>query len=154
MRFKIKSQSHSNSESNAPGEKYILWDQTKIDEYLGLLSNNKATIDELTLDVQNNNKNIDDIISSFSDYMQDKAFNIFGKTRHKTKTGQTFTRKTAWFNAECYNAHKEYTKARNKFLKSRNQEDRQSFINAKNYFNKVKRKEKHKYKKKRKSKPH
>ena len=146
--FKTKSQSHSSSESNVTGEKYIHWDETKIDEYLRLLSNDQATIDDLTTDVQNDNINIDNIISSFSNFMQDTAFSIFGKTRHKTNSGQTFTRKTAWFNADCYNARKEYTRARNKSLKSRNTEDRQSFINAKTFFNKVKRREKNKYKRK------
>ena len=120
----------------------------KIDGYLRLLSNDQATIDDLTTYVQNDNINIDNIISSFSYFMLDTAFSIFGKTRHKTNSGQTFTRKTAWFNADCYNARKEYTRARNKFLKSRNTEDRQSFINAKTYFNKVKHREKNKYKRK------
>ena len=152
MCFNFISKSHSNSESDAPEEKYIQWDETKIDEYLWLVSNNQATKDDLTLIVQNNN--VDDIISSFSNFKQDKAFNIFGKTRHTTNTGETFTNKTAWFNAECYNARKEYTEARNNFLKSTNNENRQSFINAKTYFSKVKRREKNKYKKKEKNKPH
>ena len=84
--------------------------------------------------------------------MQEKAFNVFGKTRaqshlskhSKPNTSHTRPRKL-WFNKECFDSGKEFNSARNKYLRSKTVENKQLFLHKRTLYIHVKRKNKRKY---------
>ena len=65
---------------------------------------------------------------------------MFGKVVHKknndTKNGKIKT--SQWFDAECKTAKKEFTKARNFYVKHKNDSNRRNFVRCRTKYNKIK----------------
>ena len=73
--------------------------------------------------------------------MQENAFETFGKKRKNSYKGSKKqpTHKNKWFNHDCYEKRREYTKARNQFLRNKNDNTRRIFVEKKNTYNRLKR---------------
>lgn len=147
---KLKSEKITCNSENPVKDAYIKLDETKVQQYKEMLSYSEHIISSFTIDLDNYENNIEGIVSSFVNLLQDHAFSIFGKTRKQNKNQTNNKRNQEWFNSDCYNARKLFKHARNKFVKFKNDENRRDFINAKTHFNRIKRREKNKFKSKQK----
>jgi len=120
----------------------LAWDDSLIRDFHEKLSLNENTIHRLTSDVDI--VTVDESVRQFTIFMQENAFALFGKKRKNTAkpyTAQKNTRrKNKWFNKECYDTRKEFTHARNIFLRSKTDENKHIFLAKKRLYNKTKRK--------------
>ena len=102
-----------NMNSNIEISRQIVWDNAKVDDFKSSLSNETDYIGRLTTNVSI--EPIDDIVKNFTNFLHDKAFDIFGKTycinsnkpKHKNKSNKK------WFDENCRNAKNDFTRARN-----------------------------------------
>ena len=123
---------------------YLEWDDSKINIFREYLSNNTERLTRLTDNVHN--ATVDESIHCFTVFMQENAFKVFGKKRKTYYSESSFGFKKKWFNNECFSAKKEFNKARNTFLRNRNEENKALFIKQRKLYNCVKRKYKTVYK--------
>ena len=76
----------------------------------------------------------------------DTAFKYFGKFRIIKKTTRTNVQKKPWFNAECLLTRKEFNRARNLYIRNKNEENRISLIDKKHIYIETIRRNKSKFK--------
>ena len=129
---------------------YIKWDDLKVAQFQQLLSSKQNLLEELK-DMVCNNDNIDEILSSFTDILQETTLNVFGKKSSMpgNENRKLHTRnKQKWFNEECHNARKEFNKARNAFTRNKTAINRQAFTHAKSTYNRIKHTHRNKFKSK------
>jgi hypothetical protein len=124
----------------------LKFDNTKISQFIECLNSKREDILELTNEI-NQNENIDTISQSFIKILSDCSNDIFGQTRTtRTVSINKVLKKKPWFNADCYTARAEFKKARNAFVKNKDNDNlRNLYINYKNNYNKIKRTQKKKY---------
>ena len=120
-------------------ELFLSWDSSRTTTFQESLMNDTQRLNHVTACI--NNSTIDDTIHLFTSFMQDHAFKVFGKGK-KNSPSRPQTPRKQWFNKECFDARKEFNRARNIFLKNRNDETRKEFLNKKNKYTKIKRKNK------------
>ena len=91
---------------------------------------------------------IDNTIQNLTNFIQVRAYNIFGKNR-KNKINDTKTEhhanKKQWFDKKCYDTRKCFITNRNKYKIDRSDENRQAYISSRSIFNSIKRKSKQRY---------
>ena len=106
------------------------------------LSVNENTINRLTSEVDT--VTIDESVRQFTNFMQENAFALFGKERNNKVNNNTANkikcRKKKWFNKECYDTRKDFTHARNTFVRNKSDENKRIFLDKKRTYNKTKRK--------------
>lgn len=108
--------------------------------------NSNEYIQRLNTDLSN--QPIDDVVKHFTQFLHDKAFDVFGKTYH-SKSSNSRSKKPVnkeWFNANCINAKREFTSARNLFNRDKNDQTRLNFTRARTRNNRVKKKAKQNHK--------
>lgn len=94
---------------------YISFDENKIDKFLQNLSLKNDEISILT-DQLERSDDVDNLSQQFVSILQECSLKVFGKTQSNVNkpTNNTNINKP-WFNAECYNAKKQFNKSRNAF---------------------------------------
>ena len=128
------------TETDSVTEEKIVWDPAKETLFLNKLRENH----ELLLTNENSDASINEKVTAFSSLLAETSVNVFGKTI-KTRPSSMPTRKKtkfAWFNEECENARKDFAKARNVFLKTKNGANRQDFVRTRTKYNRIKTKAK------------
>ena len=73
-----KEHEHLNTQTDPEISRKMVWDNAKIDDFKMLLNNSMDGIHRLTTDI--NNEPVDDVVKNFTQFLHDKAFDIFGKT--------------------------------------------------------------------------
>ena len=141
----IQSQ-HFNTKTDTEISRKIVWDNAKVNDFKNSLSNEHAYIEGLTTDVSN--EPIDDVVKNFSNFLHDKAFDIFGKTYNTNKTNSRQKVNKKWFDENCKNAKHEFTRARNLFNRDKNDQSRLNFTHARTKYNRVKNKAQKNFKRK------
>ena len=139
----IQSQ-HFNATTDVELSRKIVWDETKVDDFKYSLSNENDHITRITTDISN--EPIDDVVKNFSNFLHDKAFDIFGKTYGSKKTNQNRKSNKKWFDTDCRNAKHEFTRARNLFNRDKNDQSRLNFTRARTKYNRVKSKARKRFK--------
>lgn len=68
------------------------------------------------------------------------SMKVFGKSTKTQNNSPKYknTNNSPWFNAECKNAKKDFTKARNTFLKHKSDFNRQNFTKNRTIYNRIK----------------
>ena len=112
---------------NKSSELYLRWDESLGQIFRTDLLNNVSQIRLLTNNLENHP--IGESVQSFIAFMQDFAFKSFGKNR-EAPTGLSNKRKQNknWFNTECYEARRELNRARNKYVRNRNDNNRKLYF--------------------------
>ena len=87
--FNIRLKDHNlaetreNDDSEAEISRKIVWDADKIDDFQTLLCENEEYIQSLTSDVAGTS--VDDTVQSFTRFLHEKAFQIFGEKNLSNK---------------------------------------------------------------------
>ena len=123
--------------NNEIGRK-IVWDNEKVGDFQSLLVNNNAHIQQFTSDVST--EPIDDVVKTFSQFLHDQAFDVFGKTYSHTKSTRHKRTDKKWFDAACRDAQCEFKAARNTFNCNKNDDTRIQFTRACTNYNRIKKK--------------
>ena len=99
----------------------------------------QISIHRLTMDI--NNEPVDDVVKNFTQFLHDKAFDIFGKT-YINRNSSSYHKKQnkKWFDENCKNAKIEFTRARNAFNRNKNDQNRRNFTRSRTKYNRVKHK--------------
>ena len=135
------------SRDNIPADdQFIAWDDSRADIFRRLLLDDSDTLLRLTDDVNNNS--IDQTVELFTTYIQQHAFNVFGKRKKPAMNSSPSLKRNKWFNKECFDAKKEFHKTRNMFLRNKSNENKLNFLIKKREYNKIKKKRKKQYKRK------
>ena len=129
---------HFHSKTDSEISRKIVWDKAKVDDFKNSLSNENAYIEGLTTDVSN--ERIDDVVKNFTNFLHDKAFDIFGKTYSNAKINLNKKVNKKWFDENCQNAKHEFTRARNLFNRDKNNQSRLNFTRARTKYNRAKNK--------------
>ncbi|KAL4240409.1 hypothetical protein ACF0H5_001201 [Mactra antiquata] len=127
-------------------ENIIRIDETKIIQFQEKLKLKQNDINKLEVDI-GRNEDINVTSNTFIGILKEISTSVFGKIR-KTQSNpvKKVHDKKPWFNHECYEARAMYKRARNAFIKHKdNQQLRENYISLKNKFNKIKRKQKKRY---------
>ena len=80
------------------------------------------------------------MVKNFTNFLHDKAFDIFGKTYSNAKTNLNKKVNKKWFDENCQNAKHEFTRARNLFNRDKNNQSRLNFTRARTKYNQAKNK--------------
>ena len=81
------------------------------------------------------------MILSFSQFLHDKAFDVFGKTRSRLNSkSKKQKKKKEWFDDTCRAAKRDFTTARNISTHDKNITSRVNFTRARTKYNRVKKK--------------
>ena len=99
-----------------------VWDTEKVNDFKLLLRNNNDFILRLTADAAS--EPVDDTVKNLSQFLHDKAFEVFGKTFSNSNKSQKQKVNKEWFDETCKNARRDFTHARNVFNRSRNDQSR------------------------------
>lgn len=122
----------------------IVWDTEKISDFTLLLKNHNDHILRLTAEATS--EPVDDTVKHLSQFLHDKAFEVFGKTFNNSNTSKKHNVNKEWFDENCKNAKRDFTHARNVFNRARNDQSRINFTQARTKYNRVKRKAQYNYK--------
>lgn len=133
-------------EQNSRAELKIVLDESKADIFRSELVNNNETLLRLTGCVDN--CPVDSVVSSFTDYMYATTALVYGKELQVKENSFSNCTQNKWFNHQCSEAKSEYKKARNIFMRHKNDTIRQRFVSARTKFNRIKRNAKQNYKQK------
>ena len=87
-------------------------------------------------------------MKNFSNFLHDKAFDIFGKTYNTNKTNSRQKVNKKWFDENCKNAKHEFTRVRNLFNRDKNDQSRLNFTHARTKYNRIKNKAQKSFKRK------
>ena len=146
LHFCIERSCHNEAprEHNTGHDLFLAWDEAKIPTFREFLLDDISRLNQLTTNLLNNT--INDTMSSFTLYMQENAFKVFGKTK---KNIQPINRndKKRWFNKDCYEARKEFNHARNMFLRNKTDDNKAAFLTKKRAYVLLKRNCKRNYNK-------
>ena len=85
--FSIKTKTcafqNSNDNHNTHAQSNITWEESKVTEFRHMLLNNIEPLHSVLDDVFNSTTNIDDVVTSFTSHLYERAHSIFGKQPHK-----------------------------------------------------------------------
>lgn len=91
----------------------IVWDNNKVTEFNQQLMNNHEHIQQMTSDLSN--QPIDHVVKEFTQFIHDKAFDVFGTTyRSKSCRSRPGKVNREWFDESCARAKRDFTIARNR----------------------------------------
>lgn len=123
---------------------FIKWDDKKINDFQQLLHTKN---DELLKLIENVNQwDINNLTNAFTNVLQECTDTIFKQTRtNNNEPSRKHRAYNPWFNADCYNARKEFKRTRNIFLRNKNDENRQHYISAKTQYSRIKRTHKNRF---------
>lgn len=134
----LESHIHENPLEESISRK-LVWDSTKVTEFNRQLMNNYEHIQHMTYDLTN--QPIDHVVKEFTQFIHDNAFDVFGTTyRSKSCRSRPGKVNREWFDENCVSAKHEFTTARNRFNRDKNEQTRLNFIQARTSYNRVKRK--------------
>ena len=130
-------------------EGYLAWDDPRAHEVQLKILNNINTLHRFTDDINSNTYTIDQSVQTFTTFIRDHAFNVFGKTRGRAKglKKRNLKNTSKWFNSECYVARKEYNKSRNSFIPNKSTQNKLDFFEKKRIYNRITRTHKTQFKK-------
>ena len=131
-------ETRENDDSDTEISRKIVWDADKIGDFQTLLCENQEYIQSMTSDVASTS--VDDTVQSFTRFLHEKAFQIFGKTFCQTNNAHRRQSNKYWFNEDCKTAKHEFTNARNIFNRTKNDHTRLKFTRARTKYNRVKKK--------------
>ena len=115
----------------------LVWDSAKVDNFHSTLSSSNEQ--QMTSDADS--EPIDDAVKSFSQFLHDKAFDVFGKTQsHKSPNSHYKKQNKEWFDVNCHAAKRDFKTARNAFNRDKNITSRINFTRARTKYNRVKKK--------------
>ena len=104
----------------------IVWDNNKVTEFNQQLMNNHEHIQQMTSDLSN--QPIDYVVKEFTQFIHDKAFDVFGTTYHskscRSRPGKV---NREWFDESCARAKRDFTIARNRYNRDKNEQTRLNF---------------------------
>ena len=121
----------SHDQTGNHSEPILAWETTCTMLFRNDLNKQLPLLGNLTMSLQNNSTTVDDSVHSFTSMLWDTAFKYFGKFRNIKKTTRTNVQKKPWFNAECLLTRKEFNRARNLYIRNKNEENRISHIDKK-----------------------
>ena len=135
---------YKNRKSGDRNKRKNKWDESLGQIFRTDLLNNISQIRLLTNNLEN--RPIGESVQSFIAFIQDFAFKTFGLNR-EAPTGLSNKRKQNknWFNTECYEARREFNRARNKYVRNRNDNNKNNYIFKKQQYNRIKNKCKKQY---------
>ena len=136
----------SHDQTGNYSEPILAWETTCTMPFRNDLNKQLPLLGNLTMSLQNDSTTVDDSVRSFTSMLWDTAFKYFGKFRNIKKTTQTKVQKNSWFNAECLLTRKEFNKARNLYIRNKNEENRISLIDKKHIYIQTIRRNKSKFK--------
>ena len=146
--FSIKTKTcafqNSNDNHNTHAQSNITWEESKVTEFRHMLLNNIEPLHSVLDDVFNSTTNIDDVVTSFTSHLYERAHSIFGKPPHNFKNFN-FSKSQinkSWFDKNCQNQRKEFNKIRNAFIKNKTDANKSQFTASRSKYNKIKRKAK------------
>lgn len=123
----------------------IVWDNDKVNQFQSLLMTHNEYLETLMSDVKS--EPIDNVVRNFTQFVHDKAFDVFGKTYNNKKYHSIHNKiNKKWFDANCQNAKREFKTARNFFNRNKTDQSRINFITARTKYNKIKQKALRNYK--------
>ena len=101
--------------------------------------NNHEHIQQMTSDLSN--QPIDHMVKEFTQFIHDKAFDVFGTTyRSKSCRSRPGKVNREWFDESCARAKRGFTIARNRYNRDKNEQTRLNFTEARTSYNRVKKK--------------
>ena len=114
----------------------IFWDNGKVPLFRHYLEQSLPNL----LSSNDTNCTINEKVELFSTFLAKNSTKVFGKVMHKknndTKNGKIKT--SQWFDAECKTAKKEFKKARNFYLKHKNDSNSHNFVRCGTKYKKIK----------------
>lgn len=122
----------------------LTWDENKIPLFRTKLLNINENVQQLIRDVTS--EPVDHVVHTFSTLLSETAFEVFGTNRGGSIRGKMSKLKNKWFDAQCFEARKEFKRARNLFNRNKTDDTRTSFVTARTHYNKIKKKAKNKFK--------
>ena len=132
------------NETDSTTDEKIFWNTVNETLFLEKLKEKH----DLFTTIENSDASINDKVENFSMLLAETTFTVFGKT-FKTRKGEmpnSKKHKSVWFDEECENARKDFTRTRNNFLKNKNDETRHEFVRNRTTYNRIKAKAKKRHK--------
>ena len=128
------------SNDQAFSHEKLLYHEERVYIFRNQLLTYSGVLGQLTENV--NIGQIDTVVQSFTNYMYDSAFSAFGKTWTSRSNATRHVKaraKNPWFDDKCRAARNDLKRARNTFLKCKNDVNRQNFVLMRSKYNKIKR---------------
>jgi hypothetical protein len=116
----------------------IVFDNDKVPLFRASLTHDMNSIQELCRDIDHTS--IDHVVTQFTNLMHSKSSEIFGKDITINLNSRSKKYRNKWFNSACFEAKKEFKRARNIFNKNKSNENRQNFVRERTRYNSLKRK--------------
>ena len=125
----------------------LKWNNDNIEDFRNSISNLSETFQSLSLSLEQDNSenNINEVLGKFSDSVYSCADKYFGKNIC-TDNFSTSIRENKWFDEECHSAKTDFNRAKRLFSRNRSQQNRINFTKCRSKSNKIKRRAKTKYK--------
>ena len=136
--FLSQNPSKENKRSNVTRlEQKIIFDESKSPLFRAQLMNSNDQLQRLTDSV--NNRPVDCIVNSFTDYIYASAVLVYGKNINiNTQQKSSNFSSNKWFDKDCSEARNEFKQARNIFVRNKNSTNRKSFVTARTKYNRTK----------------
>ena len=128
-------QNNPNQYTNYHGQPRLIYDEAKSSIFRNQLTTCDCVLNQLIDNV--NIGHVDSIVQSFTNFVYNCAACAFGKTG-KGKIDKVTKPKNLWFDDKCIQARNDFKWARNRFLKNKNDVNRQHFISLRSKYNKIK----------------
>ena len=134
-------QNSNDSYNHTHAQLNIAWQESKVTELRHMLLKNIEPLHSVLDDVINCTTNINDVVTSFTSHLYERAHSIFGKQPHKFKNANFSKNQTnkSWFAKNCQNQKIEFNKIRNAFIKNKTDANKSQFTASRSKYNKIKR---------------
>jgi hypothetical protein len=124
----------------------MIWDETLVEEFKKSLLDDIESLNNIVSSMSDNS--VDSSVSSFTLYITKNAQKHFSRRKQQNnKRHHTTFSHQKWFNKDCKNAKREFSMARNKFLRNKCERNKIQFLDKKRIYNRLKRQTKNHFKK-------
>jgi len=129
----------------------LAWDSSKKESFLNCVDSKKYVFDSITSQLLSGETTIDECMSELGNIIYDISASCFLKRCCPFKSN-SFKKKCPWFDNDCKTAKKQFYAAKKTLYLNNCEDNKLLFLNARNHFQKIKRRAKAKYFSKEKSK--
>ena len=138
-------QNHSNvsSDSTSAPQNKIFWESDKEPLFRQHITESLPNLNPM----HDANCTINEKVDILSSFLAENSTKVFGKSVNTGNSRKRSKSKTSpWFDVDCRTAKKDFAKARNLYMKQKDDINRQNFVKQRTKYNRIKTKAKQKFK--------
>lgn len=139
IQFSIKSNVSSTSSEEPYEIKKLVWDTSKLGQFIHSLSGELDTLNSFVNDIVSENISVDEGVNNFANTLYNTAFQVFGQVKRlncNNTSNRTYT--SPWFNYECEVARAELKRANKQFRKYRTHTLHETLVTKRKHYSTVK----------------